>query len=347
MSASVALDNVVELNRNNAYESIYLFLETKGDRSMNTKKNYQSWLEDFFMYTAGKDMKYITWTDILNVTHRDILKYRRYLTTKRGNGNKTANTKIIAIRSLWGYLRRDCKEVDPNIIEIESLIEDVNKYGSLTEKEYESLLKYCEGEKRKPLEKKYFFKITMVTGLRKSAILSLRWCDIKIQLDNKTGIQVYVIQTKDKGKIVRKPINKEFYHELLVLRTPQTKEVDRIISITDKTLSKVLDNFCGEHGIDKSRNIVLHSLKKSSMDKVWYETKDIMLTAQQGNHTSIKYAYETYVGRNESLIDNPSYNIFSENNDGLAELGELSKEELLSLIKRSGKWVANELVKNL
>lgn len=342
-------NNIIKFNNGTVLGSIKTFLEIKKNKSINTYKNYLSWYEDFFLNITKKTMEDLTWEDILSINYRDIYSHRDYLMSERKNNNKSCNTKIIAIRSLWNHFyKRDNKEVDPTQVEIESLLEDNTvKYGALTEIEFNKLLEFCLDEKQKSLEKYYFFKLSIVTGYRKESILNSKWKDIKLQYDNKSNKEFHVLKVKDKGKILEKPLHPSFYQEICSLKNLSTQPNDRIINISDKTLTNVLNRFCEKNNISKGRNICLHSIKKTGMDMVYKNSGfDIVTTSKYGNHSSIKHTYETYLSQIKDFENNPSYTMFAKNNN-MNKLKELSKDELLELIENSGDFVINMLSKNI
>ena len=107
------------------------------------------------------------------------------------------------------------------------------------------------------------------------------------------------------------------------------KELDindeRIFPITRKTLSKCLKDFCEHDGIKEDRNIVLHSLKKASIDKVYKEAGDINITARHGHHKGIDMVYKHYQGKNEGFANSPSLTVFDESTKDISELECLTK----------------------
>lgn len=342
------MNNVVAYKNNSVGESIQIFIESKMDNSENTAKNYKSWIEYFFIYVLGKEMQELTWNDIIRIQYKDVLKYRRHLINTKKNKNKTANTKLEALRSLWNYLHRECKEINLDVMKLDRLKEsNSDGWGSLTEKEWNALLEFCSKQKHKADIKRMYFELAIITSLRSTALLNIKWKDIKKKMDNKTQQEIWVITIFDKGKEVKKPITNTIYDKICALKNLSTQKEDYILNICSKTLSKVLSDFCEEYKIDQEeRKIVLHSLKKASLDYVYSNSKDVMVTSRAAGHSTPKYIYDTYVGKNASLVDNPSYSMFNKN-DEIEKLEKLNKEDLINLIKQSGKWVVDELVKNM
>ncbi len=344
-------NNVVGFKTGNAYESIELFLESNADRSKDTEKNYRSWISQFFMFTRNKSLNEVTWNDIQSIQYRDSLMFRKHLINDINNSSRTANTKMAGIKSLFEFITKVNKDIkiDTDVVDLKPLAENKNNgWGSLTEDEWKALLEYCSNEKRKPVEKRTYFEMVIITAARTSALLDMTFNDIKERTDHQTGTIVKVIEMEDKGKFIQKPISDETYEKLMSLKTLTTKDSDKIINVSSKTLAKTLSDFCEWYGIDaKGRRIVLHSLKKASLDLTFKNTGgNLLKTAKQANHSGINLIYDTYVGKNSSLTEAPSYSMLNKD-ENLEALEGLSKEELLALIKKSGKWVTQELVKNL
>lgn len=346
--------NVVGFKNDSVYQAIDNFLYDKSERSKNTAYNYKRYYEEFFMFAIGKELKDLTWDDIINIGYDDVLMFRRYLRSSKKNSPKTANIKVIALRTLWTELNKINGSVDVKVVNLKPLREDRidTQYGSLTEDEISSLFQFAE-KQYSGLTQRMFFETAFVTGFRKQALLNLKWKNIKKRLDKTTNEEVWCICIKDKGKEVIKPISDDFYSRLIKLRFichnnkgVCDKNNDPVFVISDKTLEKTLKKFCKEYGISEDRNIVIHSIKKASMDYVWNNTKDIVKTAQQGNHSTIEYAYNTYLGKNESYVDNPSYYLFDSDVD-ISCLQQLSKDEIIDVIMNCNSYVKKEIVNKI
>ena len=334
--------------------TIDMILNELAESSKNTAKNYRSNYREFFIMIIDKEMEFVTWKDLFSITYEDILKYRKDL--RKRNINKTINAKVSSLRTLYHELHKIDRRVDVVVVDAKKLPENETKsrsWGSLTEEEVDGLLEHCKllPNREKPYIKKMFFKTAYVTAIRQGALLKLKWRDL-VQVD--TGLdngnqKVWVIRAKDKGKITETPISDELYEELIQLKNVRHHDgfrdmrTDRIFYVTEKTLSRTLGNYCKEVGISEDRNIVLHSLKKASIDKVYSETRDINKTARHGHHANIEMVYQHYQGMNDSILEKPSYTMFNDTEEDLSVLEELSKEELIEVIKKSGMGTINLL----
>lgn len=345
----LALESNVTSQRGYVSSSIEVVMQLYKERSINTYKSYMRAYKEFFKLVLNKDMKFVLWREFLSINYEGILKYREKLRAN-GNSNSTVNQKVAALSTLYGELHKINRDVDVVAVSLKPLPEreaEANSYGSLTETEVSSLIDYCNnlGARRKPLEKALFFKTAYITAIRQGALLQMTWDNIKpiIREGNTLG---WTIELEDKGKTTTTPITNDFYNELLELKG----EDSRVFPTTRKTLSKVLREYCEHVGIDhEERNIVLHSLKKASIDKVYHETRDITRTARHGHHSGIEMVYQTYEGRNNDLLDSPSYVVFDDNNieEVVGELNNHSKEDLIAAIMSSGDSLAREVLSNL
>ena len=135
---------IIELNTNDLYDSIQLILRDLRERSENTSKNYESNYNEFFQIILNKDMQFVTWEEFLSITYKDVLQYREVL--KQTNINKTINTKIASLTTLYKELYKINRQVDIVTVDLKRLPEDEdedNSYGSLTHNEVQNLLSYC------------------------------------------------------------------------------------------------------------------------------------------------------------------------------------------------------------
>lgn len=338
------INNVTQLKPQEQYlqESIELIMLSYRERSENTYKTYMSNYREFFEIVLNKEISFVSWEDLLSIRYEDILRYRKALQDK-GNINKTINLKVASLSTLYEELHKINREVDLVVVSPASLPEDEsegNTYGSLKEQEVESLIDYCYNlpKRQKPKQRAMFFKLAYVTAIRQGALLSMQWDDITPILEDKKA-KGMLITVKDKGKTIQTPITLELYNELLEVKQEDNINDGRVFPTTRKTLSKTLKDFCEDDGIDhEKRNIVLHSLKKASIDKVYLETGDITKTARHGHHSGIEMVYKTYEGKNSKLLEQPSFTVFDKSNIKQLEkdLQKYDKGDIIEAIVKLG-----------
>ena len=331
---------VIKLNEFNntklVLDDIELVMSDYKKNSLNTYTNYMSHYKEFFNIVFGKGIEWISKNDIENLTYKSILKYRDELSNK--NNNKTINIKTSSISSLISELIKLGYNIDKSIVDVKPLPIENNSYGSLTEDEMNDLFDYCIKlpSNQKPLVKRLFFETAYITAIRVGALLKMTWDDIHVR--DVSGNTLYIIEVKDKGKITQTPIPERLYNDLKLIKNNKD---NRVFLMTRKTLSNTLNNFCKKYNIDESRNIVLHSIKKASIDKVYNETKDVNITARHGHHNSLEMVYKVYQGKNEGLLERPSINLFDIKDE--LNYNEFSKEELIMAINKLSISSKNEL----
>lgn len=131
-----------------------VFFIKKEQKSVGTRKSYETDIRIFFQFIKNKDVKYLTRDDV-NLTIDDFEDFINYHQKNEIYSNKTINGKVSAVKSLLKYLKVK-KLIDDDLSyfsEITTLPEKRNSYGILT---LDEVLKWAElalTEKHKPKEK--------------------------------------------------------------------------------------------------------------------------------------------------------------------------------------------------
>lgn len=328
------LTNVIALETKNMNHDIELFLTSKARRSENTAKMYKSHIKEFLSFLNIEE------TDKLqkfqSVKHMNVLQYVGMLEDK-GNSAQTIGTKLAALKSLWKHFSKDY-DINPSIWDVD-LLKEENSHPEFTSEEFELFLDFCLEQQCKGLEKKLYFETLYVTGLRKTAVLEMKWSDVN-KVKDISGDDVWVIKVRDKGnKFDEVPISDEFYEKLTYIKT----DSENIFQFNEKTLYKVISQFKEKYGIEKK--LTIHSIKSTSVTDSWRRTKDIKKVQEHGHHSDPSLTIRKYVRAETSLKDKMSYRMDSKVETRTLE--NLSKEELLSLISRSSDNTKNELLQLL
>lgn len=343
------------------HEAINLIINNDiAESSKNTATSYLTALDVFLNYAFDKNIGTVTWEELENVTYDIALSFRAFLQSQKKEDDRrvnkyavsTINQRMFALSSLFQEIEKINPQVNAkafNIKRLKSYGTD-NSYGALTEDEVERLFQYCLDlpQGQKPIIKQLFFEIAYVTAIRSGALLKLTWKNISQKKDVLSGEVYNIIRTEDKGKEVKVPISDELYSRLMLVKELNKElgiDENRVFPITQKTLAKCLKEFCETDGISEDRNIVLHSLKKASIDKVYKETGDVNVTARHGHHSSLEMVYKHYQGKNDGLASSPSLTVFSSEGGDMEELEELTKEELLELISGCNKNVIDSIMR--
>lgn len=344
-------NNVVGFKTGSFAEAFRLYMEDVKDNSMNTYKNYMAYFKDFFMFAFGKEIDQVTWDDVVKLEYSDIKLYRNYLLKTKKNSNNTANQKIQALRALWKELKLYDDRIKVEIMDLEPLkVRDVEGSEALTEQEAELLLEFAKQQDFKPMVQYMFFKIAILTALRKDSLLKLKWSNIRRKTDRETGKEFYCINVYDKTNKRIIPLRDDVYEELKMLKDPayltgMKIDDDRVFKISEEKLVETLKKFCEKYGIQ--RKITLHSLRKTSAD-IAYQIADgdIKRVQEQTGHKSVQVLVDRYQGTRNSLSSYPGLMMFDDSLD-VKELEKYSKEEIIEAIEKCGKGVLREILSKL
>lgn len=349
-------NNITNLSQNKKRKNdlpsvLFSVLKEVGVNSQNTFKSYFHHFEQMITHMFNKNNETITWDELESITYADMLNYRQHLMTI--NNSVSINSKLAGIKVIARELNKQNKQIDTDAFNLRKMPthDDSETYGSFTEDEMKNLIQFAKElpMKEKGLIKSVFFKTAYVTAIRVGALLSLTIDQIEI-INEGTDSQYALIKTRDKGKSIQTSIPYSLYEEIIhARRVFRIKESEkRVFPITHKTARLALFKYCDVYNIDyKERNLVLHSIKKASIDKVYQETGDINITARHGKHNSIDMVYEVYQGKNDKNEDQASLNFFNDTPIDTDDLQNLSKEELIELISKSGGATINKLKKML
>lgn len=329
--AEKSINNVARLNRNTVYSHIRSFLRDKGVRSINTEKAYEKDIRQFFSYMRNKEIEELTVED-LNFINSDMRDYRTYLYREfvLPNGEKysniTINRKINAVIALFRVLKRDGYNVDPDVLKLDDLPDDSKQIGFLTVEEVNHLLILTENE-----ELRAFIILALHTSMRKEALLSLTWEQITLKYDEP---DFFIIRVMDKNKQDFKEIHTSVHKMLLDLK----KDEKYVFTTPRSTLDYQFKALCKKAGIDPQRKVSIHSLRKAGVDFVKQFTGDIQAAQNQATHSSPSVTAAIYTQKPKNLaarilIEQVDENIFD----------ELSKDELLQLVKGFGNGVGYQL----
>jgi integrase len=324
------LTNVVEVNTNSIYADIETFFkeELKTD---NTRRAYKKDIEYFFAYMRkGKKLNELKENDLW-FEYKDILRYRNHLRTIAEKS--TVNRKIASIRKLYKYFAKNNYKVNPHAFELDNLdVDEVDSSGVLTLQEIQTMIELAK-ELPNGEEKSVFIDLAYSTSIRVSSLLKLTWKQIRFVKNGQ-----WEIQLKDKGKKHTKGIPDELYQRLLTLKK---KGVDNVFSMSYTTVYDMTKELCKKMGIPKERKITPHSYKKVLINWTVQMTKDVNLAAWQGNH-SLDVMQKHYLEQTVDYANTPAFMIREELN--LASIEELSKEQLIELIKKSSYSTQYELI---
>lgn len=348
-------NNIIGFRDNSCYGAIRAYLNNKKKGSKNTYDACKRYFNEFFQFVYGRNLSDITWEDILNIKYNDVIYFREYLQKNKDNSDKTINQKVSTLLPLFKELKKHNNKIDPSIVDVPAIpveeVEEVIGSDALTPEEAYGLLEFAKQQSYKGFVQYVFYKTAISTSLRKESLLTATVDNLKQIKDRQTNEMYWCVVVTDKGKRqMIKPITDELYEEIMELQSPLYRanlksDNGRLFPISQQKLVETLKLFCSEYGIN--RDITLHSLRKTSAD---YANElvggDIKKIQQQTGHKNPKVLINTYQGTRATLHSFPGLNMFQEN-DNMEKLEELTKEELIDLIKQCDYSVARQLLGKL
>ena len=328
--------NVVGINNNSASVKIQNYLEEKKRKSESTYKAYLRYYKEFFMFACNKQINKITWENIFSITYNKVDEFKSYLLNK---GVKPAyvNQKLYACKSLWEKLYHIDRNVDIRVFDFEEEDYEEQSYATLNEKEMNNLFEMCETYDYKPLTRRLFFEFLYYIGCRKNVPLELEWDNIQNRYDNKSGLNVWVVRFKDKGKWVEKAINDDFYNKIVTLKGTESLN-KKVFQINSNTIQDTFDNFRDKYKLHEKngKRVVIHSIKKASGWLVQNTFGDIAKTQRHLQHENNSTTTKIYIN-DEDYTDQASY-LIGKNID-IDFFKGLDKDVLLQVIEKCGKDV--------
>lgn len=346
MSAIVNIKKLIEDEERSFGETIELILSRK---PKNTKITYENAYKEFFFYLFNKKFTDCSWEYIKSIDYTDVLQYIETMELK--NSYNTLKSRICALQ----FLAKELGKIKPNYLNPLIFSVKLNKcksdteYGALSYDEAMDLLNYTKNLRSETSKIQYlFFKTTLITAHRVSSLLNLTWNDIKII--NEDGIKVPV-NIYDKTNNFKTPISNELFEEMKNILFEGCMD-DKVFKVSKMTLSRTIESFCKEYGINKKeRKIVIHSLKKTSGDIVYAKTGgNIVDVANHLHHTNIQTCYNSYLDKNKKFQNKISYSLFC-NNDIDDEIDlltcNLSKEDLIEILKNCDLLTKNNFINKI
>ena len=349
----VEKNNVIGFTSSGCDSAIQLFLSRLMDDSKNTHDAYRRYYNEFFVFATGKDIASVTWSNVVGIEYNDVLHFRDYLKKSKKNSNNSINQKVSSLTPLWKELHKHNNQIDTNVVDVEPLkVRRQINSGSqaLTIDEANLLLDFAKEQSYKGYVKYAFYKTAIATALRKEALLDATFNDLQQLRDRETGGMYWCLVRYDKTQEEVKPITDELYEELMELKSPMHRvnmkaEDDRIFPISERQLVDTLKEFCSEYDIQAK--ITIHSLRKTSADYA----NDIVRGSikgiqQQTGHKNTKVLIDHYQGTRATLNSFPGLRMFQDEAD-VGRLEQLSRDDLMNLIRKCDYFVAKELLEKL
>lgn len=335
------VSNVVQFNTptdKNVFTCIDTFLKRVNQNSNNTKAVYEKAIRDFFVNMRNKNIEDLVEKDLI-FTKEQIECYQVNL-KESGYSSTTVNTKMSALKKCYTKLEDYGFDVQAKWFNLERYNDsDKVSYSSMSKEEVVECIKLVS-KTREGNQKALLIRLAFATAFRKESLLNLKWSDFSNVED------VWIAKTLGKGKKWDyKKISNELYSDLLERKNKiNANNNGKVFTLTEKTVDKMMKYI--KDNIDfGDRSIVFHSFKKSSVNEVALITNnDLKAMQRQGNHSSVTTTLNDYMD-NKKLEDLVIIDT-SENHD-INELNDLSKDELISLIKKCDRVIQIRLLQNM
>lgn len=334
-------------------QGIKNFLRRKGVESKNTLEAYTKDINDFFMAMHMKEIDELTVYDLI-FEREDIETYQTFLKNENYNG-ASVNRKVATIRSLFNHFQsnnyfyyntegRKVMITGNMFTDLDNLsTNDSEGSGMLYDNEVKMML-----EKAKSLpngvEKSLALELLSVTSFRVDSIVKLKFSNFR----NEKG--TWIIRIVEKQKVNEKPIRTDLY-ERIVNENNKRQDLmydnDKVFSFkSTKTIDRTVDELVKLCGIEVERKITPHSFKKYGMYEVFLITNgNFEEVANQGNHSSYETSQKYYLQFRKDFSAMPCLMIGQEID--FTKFEEMSKEDILNLIKNSSRGVQFQLLSQI
>lgn len=276
---------IKELNRNN--RDFTNINDNKG-----TQTAYEHDVRLFFRLLGkekGSELEYLT-MDEIQITLDDFEEFKeKLMDLKDDEGkylytNKSINRKVSAVKSFVKYMAKRKIDGEPIIKDasylnlVTSEKEKENHYGALEVSEVFQMADIVANGKSGNV-KRLMILFALDTCIRQNALLNLKWNNF---IEKEDGV---LVQGIDKGnKEFRQLISKDFYNELLTIKTDDSEFV---FNLTKRQIFNMMNMLKKKMKIQPERNIVFHSIRKSGITYRYRITGDILEAKRAANHSSI------------------------------------------------------------
>lgn len=342
------MSNVVEFKLKNGYDHIMFFLD--GLESDNTRVSYEDSIRKFVHWKWDIPIEHVQPHHFNSVTYTDTKKFRSFLRRKYSAG--TTNNKMTGIFSLFKELNKIQDEetneylynINVDQIRTKTLkVTDVNSSGDVTWEEVQSWINWIkESDLSNKDTKSAFFHLAIITGLRKDALCSLTYRDIRRSGDT------WVIKSTLKGKTKKISIKDEDADLIFSLWRNRTNKDEKILKMSTKTAERLMDTIRKEFEIPKERNVTIHSLRGLSIFEAYLSSgKNILVAQEHAGHNDISTTYN-YIKSRTDTMEQPSLYMGREFSD--VSVKNLDKDKWVQIynkLSRSSKYEIEKIMKEL
>ena len=287
---------VVQLYDNKLYDDIMIFLNEMWVESEHTRIAYETDIRQFFKLIKGKDLEHLTLEDV-QLRKNDVEKFKQIL-LDNGMARSTINRKISVVRSLLENLKANEWDVKTAFFKnIKWLKVKNNKRGVFEVSQVKQLAELALHTEREKKEIKYYaIMFALDTGIRKEALINLKWSDFEVQED-KVFINYY-----DKGQEeFNKEIARWFYDELLTIK--QENE-ERVFPISKDSIDDMMKRLVKKLDLPSDGKLyTFHSIRACAITHAYRITNgDILAAKEFAGHHNIQTTDRYIKRRNYGVI---------------------------------------------
>lgn len=336
-----ALNNVQQLNEyvESYVEDFFTSLEANG--SSHTESQYKGGIEEFIKAQFGYELKFLTVTDLSKVSIDMIIKYFNDMYKLKDENdeklymNSTINGKLSAIKRFIKYMNfRKVIDFEVALLdEIKGFKTDSVSHETMPMHIVELVIEDIrKNESRLSVEKEWFIKTAVETGLRAKDVLNLEQKQFTV-LPNGRDVMIKSIgSNRGKGnKDWKEIVDIEFYNELKEALFKGDRE--NLFTISQSTVAKMIHRSQERLGID--RGYTPHSLKRTAVNNTRRTTGSREAAQIKGKHSNPSTT-DIYLDE----IDYGATGYYSMmNRTNLNLINEVSHDDLLTALNELGEDV--------
>ena len=292
--------------------------------SDHTRNSYRTDIEKFLLYLTNE---YDQLKAFAKIERRHIVSYRNFLQETGGRDGspcapKPVARKLAALSSFFDYLveKDECQFNPVNSVK-RPRREVLRPTNALNAEQVKDLIAAVEENKNSGPLHRALLMTFFTTGLRKSEILNLKYCDYReindyklVEFKGKGGkigqkllhpqcieaLEVYLEWMKSKG---RKHENSDWLFQ--PTKNPSNPQ-NLNKALNPKTINEIIDHYAKKIGLNFK--VSPHSARATFISELLEVGVDIYSVAREVNHSSVKTTQE-YDKRRKKLSDSPVYKL--------------------------------------
>lgn len=273
-------------------EDFYNFLKSNG--SENTAIGYTRHLNHFSKSVFNCTLDFLTIEHIASIDTNTIIKYQTEMIKKEKVKNSTIINRMSAVRKFIRYAKArklTTYDMKDDIEFVGNVKNDSQHYDTIPMEVVPKIIEYIRTkEKHYQVEKEWFIKIAIETGLRAQNILKLTKDQFSFHPD---GVHVIIKSNKNnmgKGnEHWTEIIHIEFYKE--IVKNLFTNE-NHLFNMDESTFRKRLQVIMKKLGYEG--NFVPHSLKRTAINNTKELTNDVKAMQNKGKHKNASTTLNSY-----------------------------------------------------